>query len=143
MLYYEPLLVKADISRKDQAEQVVQKIIDEFSEINILVNSHGISQWVEAEVMIEEDWDKMIDVNLKGVFLICQAGWKHMIPRRKGKIINIAPMSGTIVNRPQPQSHYNTSKAGIIMLTKFLASEWSKYNINLNCISPGYVLTFL
>jgi NAD(P)-dependent dehydrogenase (short-subunit alcohol dehydrogenase family) len=141
MLYYEPLLIKADISRKDQAEQAVQKIIEEFSEIDILVNSHGIFQWVEAEVMTEEDWDRMMDVNLKGVFLMCQAVGRHMIARRKGKIINIASMSGTIVNKPQPQSHYNTSKAGVIMLTRSLASEWSKYNINVNCISPGYTLT--
>jgi len=64
-----------------------------------------------------------------------------MIERRYGKIINIASMSGSIVNKPQPQAHYNASKAGVIMLTKSLAAEWAKYNINVNSVSPGYTLT--
>lgn len=138
---YEPLTVVADVSEKEQVERAVEKIIREFGYVDILVNAHGIFQWMEAEKMSEEDWDRMLNVNLKGVFLMCQAVGRHMISRRKGKIINIASMSGVIVNKPQPQSHYNTSKAGVIMLTKSLAAEWSKYNVNVNCISPGYTLT--
>lgn len=139
---FEPLVIKADLSIKDQVEKAIKEVIREFNEINILVNSHGIFQWMESEKLSEEDWDRMIDVNLKSVFLTCQAVGKHMIERRKGgKIINIASMSGLIVNKPQPQCHYNTSKAGVIMLTKSLAAEWSKYGINVNSISPGYTLT--
>ncbi len=138
---YEPLTVVADVSKRDQVERAVERIIREFGSIDILVNSHGIFQWMEAEKMSEEDWDRMININFKGVFLMCQAVGRHMISRRRGKIINIASMSGVIVNKPQPQSHYNSSKAGVIMLTKSLAAEWSKYNINVNCISPGYTMT--
>ena len=138
---YEPLTIVADVSKKEQVEKAVEKVIGEFGRVDILVNSHGIFQWMEAEKMSEEDWDRMMGVNLKGVFLMCQAVGRHMIARRRGKIINIASMSGVIVNKPQPQSHYNTSKAGVIMLTKSLAAEWSRYNVNVNCISPGYTLT--
>jgi len=138
---YEPLTVIADVSKKDQVEEAVEKIVEEFGRIDILVNSHGVFQWMEAEKMSEEDWDRMININFKGVFLMCQAVGRHMIRQKGGKIINIASMSGVIVNRPQPQSHYNSSKAAVIMLTKSLAAEWSKYNINVNCISPGYTLT--
>jgi len=91
--------------------------------------------------MSEKDWDRMINVNFKGVFLMCQAVGRYMIRRRYGKIINIASMSGRIVNKPQPQVHYNVSKAGVIMLTKSLAAEWAKYNVNVNSVSPGYTLT--
>jgi len=138
---YKPLTIVADVSRKDHVEKAVEKILEEFGSIDILVNSHGIFQWMEAEKMSEEDWDGIININLKGVFLMCQTVGRHMISRRSGKIINIASMSGVIVNKPQPQSHYNSSKAAVIMLTKSLAAEWAKYNINVNCISPGYTLT--
>jgi len=83
----------------------------------------------------------MIDINLKGVFLGSQMVGREMIKQRKGSIINIASMSGFIVNRPQPQTHYNTAKAGIVMLTKNLAMEWAKYNIRVNAIAPGYIKT--
>lgn len=83
----------------------------------------------------------MMDVNLTSIFIVCQIVGKHMIRQRNGKIINIASMSGYIVNRPQQQSHYNTSKAGVIHLTKSLAAEWAKYEVYVNSVSPGYTLT--
>ena len=75
--------------------------------------------------MSQDDWRNVIDVNLNGLFYCCQAVGRHMIERRSGRIINIASMSGLIVNRPQPQSAYNTSKAAVIQLTKSLAAEWA------------------
>jgi len=135
------IAVQADVADPVQVEGAVSKIIGEFGRIDILVNCHGIGQWVPAEDMSVEDWDRMLAVNLRGVFLMCQAVGRHMIRQRYGKIINIASMSGSIVNRPQPQAHYNSSKAGVIMLTKSLAAEWAKYNINVNSVSPGYTLT--
>jgi NAD(P)-dependent dehydrogenase (short-subunit alcohol dehydrogenase family) len=83
----------------------------------------------------------MLDINLTGVFLSCQAEAKRMLSRRKGAIVNIASMSGSIVNRGLKQIHYNTSKAGVIHLTRSLAMEWCDRGIRVNAISPGYTAT--
>jgi NAD(P)-dependent dehydrogenase (short-subunit alcohol dehydrogenase family) len=83
----------------------------------------------------------MLDVNLTGVFLSCQAEGKVMLPRREGSIVNIASMSGTIVNRGILQVHYNSSKAAVVHLTKSLAMEWANRGVRVNSISPGYTLT--
>jgi len=130
-----------DVCKRVQVEDTVERILQEFGRIDILVNCHGIGQWSAADEMNEEDWERMMNVNLKGVFLMCQAVGRRMIGRRYGKIVNIASMSGSVVNKPQAQSHYNASKAGVIMLTKSLAAEWAKYNVNVNSVSPGYTLT--
>jgi len=135
------LAVKVDVCNRDQVEEAVAFVLKNFGQIDILVNSHGIGQWTPFENMTDEDWSRMINVNLTGVFVMCQVVGRHMIRRGRGKIINIASMSGRIVNRPQPQAHYNASKAGVIMLTKSLAAEWAKYGVNVNCVSPGYTLT--
>jgi sorbose reductase len=135
------LAIPVDVCDCKKVEKAVNTVIERFGQIDILVNSHGIGQWVPFEDMSESEWDRMINVNLKGVALMCQAVGRYMIKRKHGKIINIASMSGRIVNKPQPQAHYNTSKAGVIMLTKSLAAEWAKYNINVNSVSPGYTLT--
>jgi len=135
------LAIPVDVCISEQVKEAVKRVNDEFGRIDILVNCHGIGQWFSAEEMTEKDWKRMLDVNLTGVFLMCQAVGRLMIKQRYGKIINIASMSGSIANKPQPQVHYNASKAGVIMLTKSLAAEWAKYNINVNSVSPGYTLT--
>jgi len=135
------LAFPVDVCDGKQVEDAVNKAFCDFGQVDILVNCHGIGQWSKAEEMQEQDWDRMLDVNLKGVFLMCQAVGRLMIERRSGKIVNIASMSGSIANRPQPQAHYNASKAGVIMLTKSLAAEWAKHGVNVNCVSPGYTLT--
>ncbi len=135
------LAIPLDVCDRKQVEKAVDAVFESFGQIDILVNCHGVGQWVPFEDMSETDWDRMINVNLKGVALMCQAVGRYMIKRKYGKIINIASMSGRIVNRPQPQAHYNASKAGVIMLTKSLAAEWAEHNINVNSVSPGYTLT--
>ncbi|MEM2913064.1 MAG: glucose 1-dehydrogenase [Candidatus Bathyarchaeia archaeon] len=135
------LAIPADVCDRKQVEGAINVAVERFGQVDILVNCHGIGQWTPFEEMDESDWDRMMNINLKGVALMCQAVGRYMIKRRYGKIINIASMSGRAVNRPQPQAHYNSSKAGVIMLTKSLAAEWAKYNINVNSVSPGYTLT--
>ncbi|MBS7634836.1 glucose 1-dehydrogenase [Candidatus Bathyarchaeota archaeon] len=135
------LAIPVDVCDRKRVEDAVNIAVESFGHVDILVNCHGVGQWVPFEEIDEKDWDRMINVNLKGVALMCQAVGRCMIKRRYGKIINIASMSGRAVNRPQPQAHYNASKAGVIMLTKSLAAEWAKYNVNVNSVSPGYTLT--
>ncbi len=109
--------------------------------VTLAVNSAGIANATPAEEMPSDQWQKMIDVNLTGVFLSCQAEARAMFENGGGAIVNIASMSGSIVNRGLSQAHYNTSKAGVIHLTKSLAMEWVERGIRVNAISPGYTLT--
>jgi NAD(P)-dependent dehydrogenase (short-subunit alcohol dehydrogenase family) len=105
------------------------------------VNCAGIANATAAEEMPLSQWQRMLDVNLTGVFLSCQAEAKVMLPRARGRIVNIASMSGSIVNRGLLQAHYNTSKAGVVHLSKSLAVEWVGRGLRVNVISPGYTLT--
>ncbi|MBP9015365.1 MAG: glucose 1-dehydrogenase [Candidatus Atribacteria bacterium] len=139
----DSLALRVDVTKKAEVEEMVKKTLEHFGKIDILVTSAGVGQWMKAEEMPEEDWKRVIDINLNGVFLCCQAVGREMIKRKKGSIINISSMSALIVNTPQAQSHYNSSKAGVIMLTKSLASEWAPYNVRVNTIAPGYMETQL
>ncbi|MEN6641580.1 MAG: SDR family oxidoreductase [Armatimonadia bacterium] len=114
-----------------------------FGRLDILVTSAGICIWSPAEEMSEQDWDKVVDLNLKGTFLCCQAAGRIMIGQKSGSIINVASMSGSIANRPQAQIGYNSSKAGVMHLTRSLAVEWAQHNVRVNSISPGYTLSEL
>jgi len=140
------LSIGVDVTNSDQVNKMTEKVINEFGKIDILINSAGIvrrgAERVPLEKVSEEEWDEVIKVNLKGTFLCAQRVGREMIKQKKGKIINIASMSGMIVNKGLTGvGVYCVSKAGVIMLTKALAVEWAKYNINVNCISPGYMKT--
>ena len=135
------LFVQTDVRDRKSIQAMVDKTIAEFGKIDYLMNNAGIVKWGEAENVVEEDWREVIDVNLNGLFFCSQAVGRHMIERREGRIINIASMSGLIVNTPQFQASYNMSKAAVIHLTKTLASEWAQYNIRVNAIAPGYMAT--
>jgi NAD(P)-dependent dehydrogenase (short-subunit alcohol dehydrogenase family) len=137
------LAVAVDVTQKDQVEEMVRKTLAAFGKIDVLVASAGVGQWVKAEEMPLEDWNRVISINLTGVFLSCQAVGREMIKRRKGSIITISSMSGIIANVPQAQSHYNASKGAVIMLTRSLAMEWAPYNVRVNTIAPGYMETKL
>jgi NAD(P)-dependent dehydrogenase (short-subunit alcohol dehydrogenase family) len=135
------IAVQADVRRKEQVDRAFADTVEQFGRLDICVNNAGISIQKPAEEMPEEDWDSILDTNMKGVFFGCQAAARIMIPQRQGSIINIASLSGSAVNVPQKQAVYNTSKAGVVMLTKSLAVEWAQYGIRVNSISPGYIKT--
>jgi NAD(P)-dependent dehydrogenase (short-subunit alcohol dehydrogenase family) len=137
----DALFVHTDVRDEGSVQTMVDQAIARFGKIDFLMNNAGIVQHLEAEKVAPEDWRAVIDVNLTGVFLCCQAVGRHMMTRRQGRIINIASMSGLIVNIPQNQTSYNASKAAVIHLTKSLASEWAPYNIRVNAIAPGYMNT--
>ena len=127
--------MKVDVSNEYQVEEMVKKTLKGFGKIDILVNNAGIVIMSPAEKMTTEQWDAVVNVNLKAPFLCSRAVGKEMIKRGGGKIINIASMGGHLAI-PLSAS-YSASKAGLLLLTKALAIEWGKYNINVNSISPG------
>lgn len=137
------MAVKADVTNPEDVNKMIVTILDEFSRIDVAFCNAGICINEPADEMSYESWKKIIDINLNGVFLTAQAAAKVMLKQGKGSIINTASMSGHIVNVPQPQCGYNASKAGVIMLTKSMAVEFSKRGVRVNSISPGYIGTEL
>ena len=133
--------IAGDVSDAGVVASAVQTAEETLGALTLAVNCAGIANARPAEEMPLDQWRRMIDVNLTGVFLSCQAEGRAMLPRGRGSIVNIASMSGTIVNRGLTQAHYNASKAGVIHLSKSLAMEWIGRGIRVNAISPGYTLT--
>lgn len=130
-----------DVSSKNEVDKSAAIVDEHFKRADILVTSAGIGQCKESLDMDESDWTAMMAVNLNGTFFASQAYGRIMRRQNAGKIIMIGSISGTIVNKDAFQTHYNVSKAAVIHLAKCLAVEWAPFNINVNCISPGYVLT--
>ncbi|TIA08198.1 NAD(P)-binding protein [Aureobasidium pullulans] len=127
-------------------EQGVKKtwnqIVKDFGKVDVLCTNAGITGGVPAEDYDFNDWKGMLDVNVNGTFLFAKQAGQHMIEKHiKGSIIMVSSMSGVIVNRPQKQSAYNTSKAAVVQMMKSMASEWGEHGIRVNAISPGYIQT--
>lgn len=140
----ETCALSGDISNPGDVKRIVDTVSKEWNTIDVLVNNAGIAHGAPAEELSYEDWKRMIDVNLTGVFLCSQAVFKKMKEhKRGGSIINISSICGHIVVTPQKQCHYNAAKGGVGMLTKSLAVEWAEYGIRVNAISPGYIKTKL
>lgn len=117
------LFVPTDVTQRASAQTMVARTLETFGRVDLLMNNAGITKWCPAEDVPEKDWRAVMDVNLNGVFFCCQAAAAPMIAQQRGVIINIASMSGLIVNYPQAQASYNTSKAAVIHLTRSLATE--------------------
>jgi len=137
----DSIAIEGDVTDEESVRSTIQKTIGKFGRIDILVNNAGICSWSPAEDMEYDEWKKVIDVNLNGVFLYCKWVAKEMIKQKSGSIINVSSMSAYIVNTPQKQCHYNSSKAAVVHLTKSLALEWAPYNIRVNTVCPGYIMT--
>lgn len=138
------LALSCDVTDSRAVKTSMEAIIGELGSIDIAFNNAGICIHSPAENMSDEDWLKVIEVNLNSVFYCARAAGKLMISQgRPGSIINTASMSARIVNHPQPQAAYNASKAAVKHLSKSLATEWAPYGIRVNSISPGYTGTGL
>ena len=133
------LLVKADVSNKEEAEGLVNQTIEKFGKIDVLVNNAGITKDNLLMRMSEEDFEKVLDINLKGTFLITKFATKYMMKKRYGSIVNLASVVGVAGNAGQ--CNYSASKAGVIGFTKSIAKELASRNIRANAVAPGFIKT--
>jgi 3-oxoacyl-[acyl-carrier protein] reductase len=133
------MAIKADVANTNDVERMVQAILERFGQIDILVNNAGIAKDKLILRMTEEDWDVVLNVNLKGTFNCTKAVVRHMSKQRRGKIVNIASVVGEMGN--VGQANYSASKAGVIGFTKTMAREFAQRGITVNAIAPGYIET--
>ena len=135
------IAVQCDVTQPDQVQAAVARTLEEFGKIDVLVANAGIGDRALAEEMTFEQWDRVMDINLTGVWLFDQEVGKHMIERGEGgRIINMASIGG-IVGVATGNANYCASKGGIIAMTRCLAIEWAKYNILVNAIAPSHIRT--
>ncbi len=139
---YRAEAVVLDVTRADDVTAAADRLVEQAGRVDILVNNAGIARSeTPAEAVADEHWLNVLDVNLNGTFWCARAFGKHMLAAGRGSIVNIGSMSGFIVNRPQPQSYYNASKAAVHQLTKSLAAEWASRGVRVNAVAPTYIAT--
>ncbi len=133
---------RCNVTEPQEIAQCIERAATELGGLDLLFNNAGICMHKAALQLDKQDWEKVIQVNLNGVFYVANEFAKYLVRNNKdGSIVNTASMSGTIVNIPQEQASYNASKAAVVHLTKSLAVEWAQHGIRVNCISPGYIFT--
>ena len=137
----ETMAVTLDVTSSRAVRRAVRKVTDSFGRLDIGVNNAGVASNYGGEELADKQWSELMKINLDGVFYCCREEGQIMLEAGGGCIVNTASMSASIVNTPQKQSHYNASKAAVVMLTKSLAAEWADRGVRVNCISPGYILT--
>ena len=131
--------IKVDVANLDQVESMVETILQQFGHVDILINNAGITRDKLILRMTEEEWDAVLNINLKGTFNCTKAVVRHMSKQRRGKIVSIASVVGEMGNAGQ--ANYAASKAGVIGFTKTIAREFAQRGINVNAIAPGYIET--
>jgi NAD(P)-dependent dehydrogenase (short-subunit alcohol dehydrogenase family) len=131
----------ADVTSESQMAEAVSHATDELGPVTLAVNAAGIANACPAESMPLEQWTQMYAVDVTGVFISCQAEAAAMLQHGSGSIVNVASMSGTIVNRGLAQCHYNSAKAAVKHLSASLAMEWAQRGVRVNSLSPGYTAT--
>jgi NAD(P)-dependent dehydrogenase (short-subunit alcohol dehydrogenase family) len=134
-------VVLGELTSREGVDQVVEEAVSRAQTIDILVNNAGACVHKPSLEVTDDEWDQVIDTNVTALWRMSQAVGRHMVERGKGSIVNIGSMSGFIVNRPQMQPAYNTSKAAVHQLTKSLAAEWAPAGVRVNAVAPGYVKT--
>lgn len=138
----QALAVKCDVSKKEQVDEMIKKTVEEFGKVDILVNNAGIAQFKPFLELTEEEWDRTLDINLKGYFLCAQAAAKEMARQKAGVIVNIASVAMGQQGIGFPNIvHYCASKGGIAAMTEALAVELAPHNIRVNAIAPGMIET--
>jgi len=133
--------VPVDVTDGDRLREAVEQGVASLGPLRYAVNCAGIADAAPAETMSRQQWQRVYDVDVTGVFLSCQAEFPAMIANGGGSIVNIASMSGSIVNRGLLQAHYNSAKAAVVHFSKSVAMEWADHGIRVNAISPGYTAT--
>lgn len=138
---FESEVLQLDVTKLADVTAAADRVVNKHGGVDVLVCNAGIAFNTPAEEMPGEEWLKIVDVNLNGVFWCCRAFGRHMLNAGKGSIVNVGSMSGIVANKPQPQCHYNASKAALHMLTKSLAAEWAARGVRVNAVAPTYIET--
>jgi len=138
----EAIAVKCDVSKKAEVDQMVQETIKKWGKVDVLINNAGICQFKPFLDLTEADWQKTLDINLKGYFLCAQACAREMVKQKYGVIVNIASIAmGQVGCGFLTLAHYSASKGGIVGMTETLAQELAPYNIRINAVAPGAIET--
>jgi len=135
----ESIMIKADVSSSEEANQLIEKTLEKFGKIDILVNNAGITRDNLMMRMSEQEWDSVLAVNLKGAYNCIRAATKTFMKQREGRIVNIASVVGQMGNAGQ--ANYAAAKAGMIGLTKSVAKEFASRNVLVNAVAPGFIQT--
>jgi len=135
------MAIEVDVTVAEKVHQMVETVIAAWGRLDVAVNSAGIANMSPAEELKEEEWDAVVDVDLKGIYLCTREEGQAMLAQKSGSIINIASMSGQIANRPQLHCHYNATKAGVIQYSRSCAAEWADRGVRVNTLSPGHTVT--
>lgn len=137
----ESIAIAFDITSEESVIKLAEKVLDKFGTVDILVNAHGVNTKKPADQFSVTDWHLLFDVNVTGIMLTCREFGKTMIAKKYGRIINVSSIRGIRATLWGGNEGYCASKGAVDMLTRSLASEWAKYNINVNAIAPGRVVT--